>query len=79
MDNRQKYIQAFIENFSVEEAVLIAGLEYNDVPEWDSIGHMGLIASLEDAFDISMETDDIIELSSYSKGIELMSKYDVTI
>ena len=33
---------------------------------------MGLIACLEDAFDIMMDTDDIIDFSSYEKGIEIM-------
>ena len=39
---------------------------------------MSLTAALEDAFDIMLETDDIIDLSSYEKGIEILkTKYDV--
>jgi acyl carrier protein len=49
------------------------------VPEWDSVGHMGMIAGLESAFDIMMETDDIIDFGSYTKGIELLAKYNVVI
>ena len=33
-------------------------------------------AALEDAFDIMMDTDDIIDLSSYEKGKEILSKAD---
>ena len=40
---------------------------------------MSLIAELEDTFEISMEMDDIIDFSSYDKGIELLKKYDITI
>ena len=54
-------------------------LEYNTIPEWDSVGHMGLIAELEEVFDIMMEMDDIIDFSSYKKGIELIAKYGVEI
>ena len=79
MTNLQKYKHAFTENFPVEESALDAGLEYNAIPEWDSIGHMSLIASLEEAFDISMETDDIIEFSSFEKGKEILAKYGVDV
>ena len=56
---------------------MTSGLEYNTIPAWDSVGHMSLIAALEDAFDIMMDTDDIIDLSSYEKGKEILKKYDV--
>ncbi|MEG0257678.1 MAG: acyl carrier protein [Christensenella sp.] len=77
MTNLEKYNQAFIESFSVSEDKLTAALVYQSIPEWDSVGHMGLVAALEDAFDIMMDTDDIIDLSSYEKGKEILTKYDV--
>lgn len=77
MTNVELYKKAFMESFNVTEEQL-AGLKYQDVTEWDSVGHMGLIAALEDAFDIMMDTDDIIDLSSFEKGMEILSeKYDV--
>ena len=54
-------------------------LEYQGIDEWDSVGHMELIAELEDGFDIMMDTDDIIDFSSYKKGIELLKKYEVEV
>ena len=79
MDNKDKYKNAFIEAFSIDENKLKKNLEYNTIPEWDSIGHMTLIGNLEEAFKISMETDDIIDLSSYNKGLEILKKYKVDI
>ena len=79
MDNKDKYKNAFIEAFSIDENKLKKNLEYNTIPEWDSIGHMSLIGNLEEAFEISMETDDIIDLSSYNKGLEILKKYKVDI
>lgn len=76
MTNLEKYNQAFTETFEIEESQL-AGLEYQAIPMWDSVGHMGLVAALEDAFDIMMDTDDIIDLSSYEKGKEILKKYNV--
>lgn len=78
MTNLEKYNAAFCETLNVEEDKL-AGLKYQDIPEWDSVGHMSLVAAIEDALDIMMETDDIIDLSSYEKGKEIMKKYDVEI
>mgnify|MGYP003299098956 CR=1 FL=1 len=77
MSNLEKYNQAFMDALELDESKL-AGLTYQSVPSWDSVGHMGLIAALEEAFDIMMETDDIIDLSSYEKGKEILAKYDVT-
>ena len=77
MDNKDKYNNAFIETFSIDEKILKKNLEYNTIPEWDSIGHMTLIAALEEEFSISVETDDIIDFNSYKKGIEILGKYGV--
>lgn len=78
MTNLEKYNQAFCEAFEITEDKL-ATLQYQQIELWDSVGHMTLIANLEDSFDIMMETDDIIDLSSYEKGQEILSsKYNVT-
>jgi acyl carrier protein len=73
MNNLEKYDAAFIEALEITKEQL-EGLEYQQIPSWDSVGHMGLVAAIEDAFDIMMDTDDIIDLSSYEKGKEILSK-----
>lgn len=78
MTNLEKYTNAFVETFEIE-ASKTEGLEYQGIQAWDSVGHMSLIAALEDAFGIMMDTDDIIDLSSFEKGKEIMAKYDVEI
>ena len=77
MTNKEKYNQVFMESFMLEQDALNEKLVYNCIPEWDSVGHMGMIAALEEAFDIMMETDDIIDFSSYTKGMEILVKYDI--
>ena len=73
MTNLEKYNQAFVEALEITEDQLL-GLEYQAIEQWDSVGHMGLVATLEDAFDIMMDTDDIIDFSSYEKGKEILAK-----
>lgn len=77
MTNKEKYDGAFIEIFEIEAAQL-PGLEYQSIQGWDSVGHMALIAKFEELFDIMMDTDDIIDLSSYERGMEILAaNYDI--
>ena len=78
MSNKEKYINCFVESLEVDASV-VETLEYPGIQSWDSVGHMSLIAALEDAFDIMFDTDDIIDFSSFSKGIEILKKYDVEV
>ena len=77
MTNMEKYTNVFTELFA-RDADEVKKLHYQDILEWDSVGHMTLISSLEDGFDIMMETDDIIDFESYEKGIEILKKYGVS-
>ncbi len=72
MTNIEKYINVFTEILGVEKEQ-VEGLEYQAITEWDSVGHMSLIAAIEDAFNIMMDTDDIIDFSSYTKGKEILT------
>ena len=77
MSNKEKYVNAFVEALEVSEDQ-VSDLKYQEIPNWDSVGHMSLIAAIEDSFDIMMDTDDIIDLSSFEKGMEILSKnYDI--
>lgn len=77
MTNLEKYNKAFRDSFELDDSQL-SGLKYQGIDMWDSVGHMTLVANIEDAFDIMMETDDIIDLSSYEKGKEILSeKYGI--
>jgi len=78
MEILEKYKNAFIESFEIEEQIL-ENLEYRSIEVWDSVGHMTLIATLEEHFDIMMETEDIINFSSFQKGKELLKKYNIII
>ena len=46
MDNKSKYLEIFKETFNVKE--ISEDVKYNEIPEWDSIGHMTLMSALEE-------------------------------
>ena len=79
MNNQDKYDQAFKESFSIEDGALGEQLTYQSIPEWDSVGHMGLMAALEDAFDIMIEMEDVIDFGSYEIGKTILKKYEIDI
>jgi len=79
MSNLELYDQAFLESLDLKPEQLNAQLVYQSVPAWDSVGHMGLMAQLEEAFGIMMEIDDIVEFSGYEAGKEILAKYGVVV
>ncbi len=76
MSNFDKYSQAFVDTFGIEKQQL-EGLKYQDISEWDSVGHMNLMTVLEEEFDIEMDIDDITDFSSFEEGFRILKKYNV--
>lgn len=77
MTNLEKYNASFTKVFNVEGAKL-KSLEYKQTPEWNSMAQIALVAQLEDAFDLDFDMDDIYDLTSYMKGLELLNtKFEI--
>jgi len=77
LQNKEKLIDVFSEALGVSKEIITDTLQYNSIAEWDSVAHMNLIAELEERFDVMLDTDDIIDMSSLSKAKEILQKYDV--
>ena len=78
MDNIAQYDDAFLTLLQVDKDSL-ATLKYQDIPTWDSIGHMALITALEEKFEIELDIDDIIDFSSYEHGKLILNKYGIKV
>lgn len=79
MTNYEKYCDVFRKVFELSDDIDVTKLAFQEAPMWDSIGHMNLVAVLEETFDIRFEIDDIIDLSSFNKGIEILNKLNIQI
>ena len=77
-NNLKKYANSFKETFQIKDKDL-KNLKYQSIENWDSIGHMTLMSSLEETFQITLETDDIIDFSSFEKGKKILKKYKIKI
>ncbi|WP_097071861.1 acyl carrier protein [Ureibacillus xyleni] len=75
--NEQKLRTIFAESLGIDESQVTDDLTYNAIPEWDSIAHMALIAEIDDQFDTMLDTDDVLEMSTFAKAKEILVKYDV--
>lgn len=78
MTNLEKYDKLFMTNFKLTKDQL-PGLKYRSIKLWDSMGHMTLMEDMEDTFDISIDTLDVLAFSSYEKGMDILRKYGVDI
>ena len=79
MSTVEKYSKIFMTALNISDNKLNENIKYNEIEEWDSIGHMTLVAALEEEYKITLETDDIIDFSSFKKGMEILKKYNVDI
>ena len=75
--NIDKLRKAFSDALGLPLDQVTDALEYNKVKEWDSVAHMALIAAIEQAFDILIDTEDIIDMSSFAKAKAIIRKYGV--
>jgi acyl carrier protein len=79
MSKIENYTKVFKNALNLEDSKFSENIKYNEVEEWDSIGHMTLVSELEEEFKITFETDDIIDFSSFKKGIEILKKYKINL
>jgi len=56
-----------------------ARLEYRGIEQWDSLAHLTLVAQIEDTFEVMIDTDEVIDLSSFDKAVEILGKHDVAL
>lgn len=72
-----RLINVFAEALGLPAVSITDDLAYNSIKEWDSTAHMILVAALEDTFEVMLDTDDIIDMSSVAKAREILRKYDI--
>lgn len=77
MKNIEKYKNAFMEALDLEEDEVSEDLALGETSEWDSLGHMILISTMEDAFDVSLDAEWMTEFNSYRSGMELLNRLGV--
>ena len=78
MSNMDIYRAALVEGLGLEAGEVQDAVRGETV-KWDSIGHMSLIAIVEEEFGVELEPEDILGFQSYQSGIEILSKHGIEI
>jgi len=55
----------------------IESLQYRENPEWDSVAHVQLINAMERAFDVMLETNEVLDMSSFTKAREILTTHGI--
>lgn len=76
-DNHQRVAQVFADALNIAPDLVSDQLTYNTIPEWDSVAHMALVAALEEAFDVMLDTNDIMDMSSVAVAKTILAKHGV--
>jgi acyl carrier protein len=77
MDNVKKLQDIFVDGLALSGEVDFSTLAYRSIDEWDSVAHMQLIGEIEDAFDIMLETQDVIDMTSFSNAVKILGNYGI--
>lgn len=67
--------QTFRDTFGLGAETGVEDMAYQGIAAWDSVGHMRLVAALETAFDLMLDTDEVIGLSDFAKAQEIVGRY----
>lgn len=67
----------FKDVLSLQGDVDWAKVKYQDTEGWDSVAHMAIVADIEEKFDIMLEIDDVIDMSSFDETLRILKKYEV--
>ena len=68
----ERLTKVFDAAFGLDAEQFSPDLAPEDVPNWDSVGHMNLVMELEKEFGQQFEVDEIMEMSSPAKIIEIL-------
>ncbi len=67
----------FVLEMDLGDDVDVENLQYRDIDQWDSVGHMALVAAIEDEFDVMLDTDQVIDMSSFKVALEMLRSMGV--
>jgi len=77
VNNLERIKKVFSKSLGVEVEAVVDSFSYGS-KKWDSVAHMTLVAALESEFDIMLDTNDVIDMSSFGKAKEIIGKYGIT-
>ena len=75
MSIRHRLIRVFRETLDLAPEVEVESLKYRDLPAWNSVGHMQLVAAIEAEFELMLDTEEIIAMSSFGEAERTVDRH----
>ncbi|HEX6851060.1 MAG TPA: acyl carrier protein [Candidatus Polarisedimenticolaceae bacterium] len=75
--NDERLASVFCRVLGIGRDAVTDELSYRSILQWDSVSHMALVAALEDEFDLMLDTEEVIELSSVAKARDILGRHGV--
>ena len=68
-----KVQQAFKAAFDVDPQQVTLETTASDIPLWDSVGHLTLASNLEEAFGITLDVDELMEMENVREIVRIVT------
>lgn len=72
MDIQETILKIFSEVLNIPKSELSMPGKRIEFENWDSLVHLQLVMTLEEKFNIKLKTDEVIEMESIQKCIEIV-------
>jgi acyl carrier protein len=79
MNGHEQIQNAFRVALGGADETRFEGAQYGVTAGWDSMAHMQLIAEIEATFDVMLNTDEVISLSSFERAQEILKTHGIDV
>jgi acyl carrier protein len=69
--------RSFVSALSLPPETDVPNVRYGETAGWDSVAHMSLVAEIEQAFDVMLSTEQVIDMSSFTKAREILASHGI--
>ena len=77
-DLHDQLVSILADVFQVELPASLEDVTQDELEEWDSFNHLRLVSDLEDIFQITIDDEDIPEMTSLKQVKALLQRYGAT-
>jgi len=77
MPVRERLRSVFVTAFELSPDDDVENLRHRDHPRWDSIGHLSLVVAIEDEFEVELDSNQLIGISTFDAALATLRELGV--
>jgi acyl carrier protein len=75
--DQEKLQGVFYAVFKLAPGTDLSGIRPNETPQWDSLGHVTLVAALESEFNVNLDMADALRITSFDVAREVLEQHGI--